>query len=158
VSIEQSLGRETDAVFRNHAENHELHRRPKSLYKLFGVPALEDVERLFLEKNLIELQKIVWQRGQRLVRDGDDFLRQSFGNNRGARRAFDAVRRKRLELRIVLRVVAAMRDQKHAALAGSVRKPPNIRKQFFGAGHVELPAGQHEVHLCVDFPENEIAR
>ena len=62
------------------------------------------------------------------------------------------------ELWIVLGVVATVRDQKDAALAGGVCEPANVGEQAFGAGHVEFAAGQHEVRLRVDFPENEIAR
>ena len=122
------------------------------------MPALEDVERLFFEMNLLILFKITRQRCRGLVRDCYNFLRQRLGNIGGARGAFDAVRRKCLELGIVFRVVATMRNQKDATLAGGVRKPANIREQAFGAGDVELAAGQHEVRLRIDFPEDEIAR
>ena len=44
------------------------------------------------------------------------------------------------------------------ALARGIGKAANIGQQFFGAGHVELTAWQHEIGLDVYFPENDIAR
>ena len=122
------------------------------------MPAFKDVKRLFFEMNLLILRKIARQRCCQVVRDSDNFLRQGFGNDCGANCAFDAMGRKCFELGIVFRMVATMRDQKNAALAGGVCKPANIREQSFGAGYVEFATGQHEVRLRVDLPENDIAR
>ena len=68
------------------------------------------------------------------------------------------MRREDGELRVILSVIAAVRDQKDAALARGIGEPANVGQQFFGAGHVELPARQHEIGLGIDFPENDIAR
>jgi hypothetical protein len=62
------------------------------------------------------------------------------------------------ELGIILGVIAAMRDQKNAVLPGGIGEPTNVGQQFFGPGHIQLAARQHEIGLDVHFPENEIAR
>ena len=67
------------------------------------------------------------------------------------------MRRKGGELGIVLGVIAAVRNQKDAVLAGGVGEPADVGEQFLGAGHIELAAGQHEIVLSVHFPENNIA-
>jgi hypothetical protein len=64
------------------------------------------------------------------------------------------VGRESFELEIVFGVVAAVRDQQNAALTRGIGEPANVREQALGAGHVEFAAGEHEVCLCVDFPEN----
>jgi hypothetical protein len=66
--------------------------------------------------------------------------------------------RKRLEFGIVLPVIATVRHQKDVALTGGIGKLSDVGKQSFGAGYIELAAGQHEIGLRVDFPENHIAR
>ena len=43
-------------------------------------------------------------------------------------------------------------------VASRIREPSDIGQQSFGARHIKLAAGQHEILLSVDFPENEIAR
>ena len=68
------------------------------------------------------------------------------------------MRRKDRELRVVFGVIAAVRDQKDAALAGGIGEPANVGQQLFGAGHIELAARQHEIGLGIDFPENDVAR
>src|SRR4029077_6944674 len=75
-----------------------------------------------------------------------------------ARSSFYAVWWKSLELRIVLGVEAAVRDQKDAALARGIGELANIGQQAFGTRHVEFAAGEHEVCLRVDFPENSVRR
>ena len=130
----------------------------KALYKSRRVPAFEDIERLFFEVYLLMLRKILRQRVRGLIRNRQNSLRQCFLHKLGARRSLDAVRRKRIELGIALNVVAAMGDKKDMALAGSLRKLPNIGKQPFRAGHIELAARQHKINLRIDFPENNIAR
>src|ERR1700676_5548002 len=97
------------------------------------------------------------QRHRGLVRNRDNWVRQSFPHKIGTLGPFDAMRRKCLELRIILRVVTTMGNKKDMALAGGIRKPSDVRKQSLGAGHVELSAGQHEISLRVNFPEDQIA-
>src|SRR5712672_185627 len=102
--------------------------------------AFKDVEGLFFEKNLLELRKIGWQPGCRLVWYGDNFLCQSFGNIGGPWSAFDTVGRKSFEFWVVGRVIATVGNEKDAALAGSVGKLANVGQQPFGAGDVEFAA------------------
>src|SRR5208283_2097929 len=83
---------------------------------------------------------------------------QCFGNKCGSWGTFDAMRRERLEFRIVLRVVAAMRNKKDTALSRGIRELSNVRQQSFSARHVKISTGQHEVRLRINFPENNVAR
>jgi len=158
ATFKQTFGRETNAIFGDHAKDYEFRVRTQARYKLPGVPTLKDVERLFFQENLLVLRKIVWQRCRGLVRYREDLVGQRLRNKLGTAGSFDAMRWKRLEFGIVLGVVATMGNQKDAALSSSVRKPSDVRKQSFGAGHIELAARQHEISLGIDFPENEIAR
>ena len=75
-----------------------------------------------------------------------------------AGRIANAMRRKLREFRIVRGVNAAVRDQKHAALARGVGEPSDIVQQFFRAGDVELAAWRHEIFLRVHLPENYFLR
>ena len=83
---------------------------------------------------------------------------ERLGNQHRAARAFDTVRGESGELRVILGVIAAVRNEKNAVLAGGIGKAPNVGQQFFGARHIELAARQHKIGLDVHFPENEIAR
>ena len=130
----------------------------KALYKSRCVPALKDVERLFFEEYLLVLRKIMRQRVRGLIRNRQNSLRQRFLHKLGACGSPDAVRWKRLELGIVLDVVATVRDEKDVALPGGIREPSDISKQSFRARHIELAVRQHEISLRIDFPENNIAR
>ena len=57
AAFKQSLGRQANAVFRYHPEDNEFRLISQSFYEFRGVPALEDVERLFFEMNLLVLKK-----------------------------------------------------------------------------------------------------
>src|ERR1700722_20575095 len=48
--------------------------------------------------------------------------------------------------------------QKHSPLTRGVGELSDVGKQTLCAWHVELPAGQHEVRLRVDFPKNYTAQ
>ena len=98
----------------------------QAFYEFVRVAAFEDVERLLFEKNLLVWRQVAGQRVRGFVRDGDDVLSKCFGNICGAGGSFDAVWREGRELRIILGVIAAMRDQKNAALAGSIGQPADI--------------------------------
>ena len=88
----------------------------------------------------------------------DDPIRQRFRYEVGAGSSFDAMGRKYFELRVILCVVATMRDQKDLAMSRGICEPPDIGKYFFRARDVEFSSRQHEIGLCVDFPENYVAR
>ena len=156
--MKQSLRRQTNTVFRNYAKDDELGARIQSLDKFRRMPAFKDVERLLFKEDLLVLRKIMWQRRRGLIRDNEHMLSQRFLDKIGARGSFYTMGRKNLELGIILRVVATMGDEKNQAVAGCICKLSDIRKQSFSPRHVELSAGQQEISLRIDFPENQIAR
>src|SRR5258708_37873709 len=56
-ALQQAFGRETYAVLRDHAEDGNFRGERKTLYQGLGVAALEDVERLLLKQNLLEMRE-----------------------------------------------------------------------------------------------------
>ena len=58
AALEQTLGRETNAVFRHHAKHDKFDIRTQSLNQFVCVTAFEDVERLLLQQNLLVARKI----------------------------------------------------------------------------------------------------
>ena len=156
--MKQTLRRESNTIFRNHPKDYKFGFEMKALYKSSCMPALEDVERLLFEVYLLMLREVMRQRVHGLIRNRQNSFGQRFLHKLGACGPLDAVRRKRCELGIVLNMVATVRDEKDVALADCIRKPSDIGKQSFSAGHVELAPRQHEINLRIDFPENNIAR
>src|SRR5579862_1097110 len=157
-ALEQAFGCEAHTIFRDHAKYHELDLGSEAPDQFVGVSGLENVERLFLQKNLLVAREILRQGGRWFVGNRDHPVGQSLRNQPGAGRALHTMRRKGGELRIVWNVKTAVRDQKNLVLAGGIGKTANVWQQFFGAGHIKLPARQHEIGLNVHFPENKIAR
>src|SRR5712671_5602654 len=158
AAFQQPLGSEANAVLSNHTEDNKFSISRQPSYEFGRMLAFEDVEGLLFEKDLLELRQIGWQPGCRLVWYGDNLLRQRFGNIGGSWSAFDTVGRKSFEFWVVSRVIAAVRDEKDAALAGSIGELADVGQQTFGAGNIEFAAGNHKVRLRVDFPEDDIAR
>lgn len=156
-ALKQTLRRESNTVLRNDPKHDKLGFTIQVLEQLLCVPALKDVEGLLFQEDLLVLRKILRQRC-RFVRHPEHALGQRFWNQLGSGCPFDAMRRKGLELGIVLRVIATMRDEKDAALAGDIGKLSDVGQQTFRTGHVQLSVGQYEISLRVDFPENQIPR
>ena len=126
AAIQQSFGGKADTVFRNHAEDDELDVVAESFHELVSMPACKNIEGLLFEENLLIRRKILGHYCGGIVRHDNDFVRQSLGNERRTLRAFDAMRGKRLEFRIVFCVVATVRNQEYAPLAGSVCQLANV--------------------------------
>jgi hypothetical protein len=67
------------------------------------------------------------------------------------------MRRKLLELGIVSRVKAAVRNQEDLVSPRGIGQLANVRQQFLCSGYVELATGQHEISLNIYFPKDEVA-
>ena len=67
------------------------------------------------------------------------------------------MRRETLEFDIVRRVHTGVGNQEHAVTPGRFGEAVEIGQQMFGAGHVQFAAGQHEVCLRIDVPENDVS-
>ena len=52
-ALEQALGGEVDAIFRDHAKDDKFGFRIEALDQFVGMQALKDVERLLFEENLL---------------------------------------------------------------------------------------------------------
>ncbi len=120
--------------------------------------ALEDVERLFFQYDLLVLRKILGELRAGFIRYCDEFVRQGFGHQFRARRPADAVWRKLRELRIVCFVDAAVGNKKDAAFTCRNREAAEIWQKFLGAGNVEFPARLHEIFLGINLPEDHVLR
>ena len=120
--------------------------------------ALKHIQRLLLEDDLLILRKIFRQPGLVIVFYPNEIIRQSSRHKLRARRAFQAVRWKLLELGIIRRMKAAMRNQENFALTRRIRQPANIGQKFLSSGNVKLPAGQHKIGLYIHFPKNKVTR
>ncbi len=158
AALKQAPGGEVDAEFGDHTKDDKLSPGIEALQQFISMEAGKDVERLLFEENLLVLRKIRRQLRCGLVGDRGYFASQGLGNKPRSGSAFDAMRRKGGELGVVLDVIAAVRNQKDAVLAGGIGEPFDVGQQAFGARHIEIAAGQHEILLRVHFPENNIGR
>src|SRR6266849_8074657 len=108
---------------------------------------LKDIQRLFLQDDLLILEKSFGQAGDGVVFHANEILRQRFRNKLRARRALQAVRRKLLELRIIRRMKASMRNKKNFAAPRCIGQLADIGQKFLGSGNVELATGQYKIGL-----------
>ncbi len=115
LSLQQSLDCQTDAVFRHHSKHYKFRSVPQTFNQLVRMATLKDIQRLFLQDDLLILEKIFGQAGVGVVFHANEILRQRLRNKLRARRALQAVRRKLLELRIIRRMKASMRNKKNFA-------------------------------------------
>ena len=84
AALEQTLGCEPDAEFRDHAKHDEFDIGTKALHQFVGVAALEDVERLLLQQDLLVARKV--GAGKPLARWGQSRLSRSALQEPGSRR------------------------------------------------------------------------
>ena len=119
---------------------------------------LKNIQRLLLQDDLLILGKVFGQLGVGIVFNPNKIICQCFRNKVRPRRPFQAVRRKLLELRIIRRMEASMRNQENFTAPRRIRQLADIGQKFLGSGNVELGAGHHEIGLHIHFPKNVIAR
>src|SRR3954454_7476858 len=100
------------------------------------MPALEDVESLLLQQDLLILGKVVGQLCFRIVRNASDLVRNGFWNEISTRRALHAMGRKYLELGVVGRVKVSMRDKDHLPLPRGIGQASNVREQLLCPRHI----------------------
>src|SRR5256885_9986854 len=58
AALQQSLSRQTNAIFGRNSKHHKLRLRPQSLDQCARVAALENVQGLLLKKDLLKLFKL----------------------------------------------------------------------------------------------------
>jgi hypothetical protein len=158
AALEQSFGGEAYAVFGDDAEDYEFNISGEAFYQFVRVQALKNVEGLFLEQDLPIVREILRQRCGGFVGNANNFFCQRVGNESGAGSSLHTVGRENPELGIVRRMIAAVGDEKNFALASGVGKTADVRQEALSAGDIKRAAGQHEVGLGVDFPEDYVAR
>lgn len=156
LTFQQTLDRKADTIFSDHSKNNKFRLIPQSLYEFIRVQRLKDVQRLFLQSNLLPRKRIVRQFGIRRIFNAYDLTRQRFGQQLRARRASYAMWRKLRELRIIRSMEITGRNQQHFIAARGIRQPAYIWQQLLRARHIQLAPRQHEVPLHIDFPEDEI--
>jgi hypothetical protein len=118
------------------------------------VTGLENVQRLFFEEDLLVRGEIGGNSRGGIIGDVEDFLGQRLRNEVSAFRFLYTVRRESGEFRIVGGVIAAVGNEENLSLAGGTGEALDVRKQALGAGDIELAAGEHEIGLGIDFPED----
>ena len=114
----------------------------------------EDVERLFFEEDLLVGGEIGGDRRSHVVGNMEDFFGERLRDKVRAFRFLYTVRRESCELGVVGGVVAAVGDEENLALASGISQALDVGKKEFRTGDVELAAGQHEIGLRIDFPED----
>ena len=119
---------------------------------------LKDIQRLLLQNDLLMLGKIFGQLGVGVVFHASDIVRQCLRNKVRSGRAFQTVRRKLLELRIIRRMKASMRNQENFVAPRRVRQLADVGQKFLRSGNVKLAARQHKIGLHIHFPKNVVAR
>jgi hypothetical protein len=155
-ALQQAFGRKAYAVLRDHAKDGNFRGAREALYQRLGVAALEDVERLLLKQNLLELRKIVGQARRLAVGHDSDSVCESLGYIFRAVGSLDAVGREQRELRVINGMKAAVRNQEDVAVTRSIREATDIGQKPLGPGNVKLSVGQHEVGLNIHLPEDNV--
>src|ERR1700730_2494106 len=110
-AFEQTLRGAAHTKLRHNPKHYIVRIVAEPFDKSARMRIIEDIQSLFLEYNLRVVQDVVRESERWVIRNRQILLRQAFGNYIRARGSFNAVRRERLEFRIVDRVSVTARNQ-----------------------------------------------